>query len=187
MLSPKVLAELWETHAAGLHLLARSRCDSAEDCVQEAFVRLSMLPMLPDEPIAWLATVVRNLASSQVRSQNRRRRHEAESGWHRAKWLEANDESNGFLVGSDQIQAALMQLSEDCREIMIAHIWNRMTFRQIAEAFGMSPATVHRWYEESILQLRQFFAEHDERENCVVVNEPRIRHADENWKEDSER
>ena len=140
VLSPKVLAEHGETHAAGLRLLARSRCNSAEDCVQEAFVRLSALPMLPDEPIAWLATVVRNLATSQVRSQNRRRRHEAESGWHRAKWLEANDKSNGFAVESDQIQAALMQLSEDCREIMIAHIWNRMTFRQIAEAFGMSPA-----------------------------------------------
>ena len=186
-MSPKVLAELWETHAAGLHLLARSRCDSAEDCVQEAFVRLSALHTLPDEPIAWLVTVVRNLASSQVRSRNRRRQHEAESGWHRAKWLEANDESNGFPVESDQIQAALMQLSEDCREIVIAHIWNKMTFRQIADAFSMSPASVHRWYEESILQLRQFFAEQDELKTCVVVNERRIKGTDENRIERSER
>ena len=70
---------------------------------------------------------------------------------------------------------------------MIAHIWNKMTFRQIADAFSMSPATVHRWYEESILELRQFFAEQDERENCIVVNETRIKGADENRIEDSER
>jgi predicted RNA polymerase sigma factor len=49
------ITKLWHAHASALTLLARTRCNAAEDCVQEAYVRLAKLEELPREPIAWLA------------------------------------------------------------------------------------------------------------------------------------
>jgi|688.fasta_scaffold53006_1 hypothetical protein len=49
------ITKLWQAHASALTLLARTRCNAAEDCVQEAYVRLAKLEELPREPIAWLA------------------------------------------------------------------------------------------------------------------------------------
>lgn len=34
--------------------MARARCATPEDCVQEAFVRLAKQDKLPDDPMAWL-------------------------------------------------------------------------------------------------------------------------------------
>ena len=49
------ITKLWHAHASALTLLARTRCNAAEDCVQEAYVKLAKLEELPREPIAWIA------------------------------------------------------------------------------------------------------------------------------------
>ena len=76
MISASQLAQLWTQHAAGLRLLARVRSDLADDCVQEAFVRLSQQPALPNDPLAWLVRVVRNCALVEIRSEKRRKARE---------------------------------------------------------------------------------------------------------------
>lgn len=48
----------------------------------------------------------------------------------------------------------MQSLDEVQREIMIAHIWAHMSFRQIADAFAISPATAHRQYQMGLAQLR---------------------------------
>ena len=54
------LGRLVDRHAAALELYARQWCDTPEDVVQEAFLKLAGQRPLPDKPAAWLFRVVRN-------------------------------------------------------------------------------------------------------------------------------
>ena len=151
------LAELWRSLAPSLLLLARTRCDMADDCVQEAFVRLSRQSELPNEPIAWLVRVVRNAAIDMARSEKRRKHREVTKGTVDYGWFV---EQGGFerqWIEKD-VQEALMQLVPNHREIVVAHIWNGLTFRQIASIIGTSPSSAHRAYLEAIEQLKRSLA-----------------------------
>src|ERR1041384_3903577 len=75
-LSAALLANLIESQAATLRLWVRSRCASPEDVVQEAFCRLAATEPVPQNPVAWLYRVCRNLAARQRLSDQRR--HERE-------------------------------------------------------------------------------------------------------------
>lgn len=159
MLTSRELSQLWRDHAAALLLLARSRCGNsatniAEDCVQEAFIRLAAKEPVPSDPAAWLATVVRNIAIDALRSQQRRSRREASVVAGRPAWLEPVDTSALSSPSSDEIEWALQQLDDDTRDVVVAHVWNRMTFQQIADAFGLSRATAHRMYTAGIERLK---------------------------------
>ena len=157
MISSAELTRLWREHAAALLLLARSRCGvaiaQAEDCVQEAFIRLAAQAIVPQDCVAWLARVVRNAAIDAARSQRRRMRHEMTSRESRTELFEVADIA-ADRAQSEQVQLVLETLDEETRDVVIAHLWNNMTFRQIAEAFGLSTATAHRKYESGINSLR---------------------------------
>lgn len=153
MITPAELGRLWREHAAALELLARTRCGSPEDCVQEAFIRLARQRQVPDDPLAWLARVVRNEAISQARANQRRLQREQRAASEQAAWLEPVQAQEAAL-SSDEVQAALRELDEAVRDVLVAHIWGGLTFRQIAEAFEMPRSTVHRRYLSALEQLR---------------------------------
>lgn len=132
-------------------LLARARCVNPEDCVQQAFVRLASQEPAPNDPLPWLVTVVRNEAISQTRSESRRRRREQSVS--RPAWLEP-DSVCLDRISVDEVTAALKRLSVDHREVIVARIWNGLTFRQMSDAFGLPRATVHRRYESALERLR---------------------------------
>ena len=163
MLSSAELTELWQEHSAALLLMARCYCRQiassvAEDCVQEAFVRLAAQKVVPDSPAAWLVTAVRNAMIDAVRSQKRRRQREqlvAHKDTHDASHADVVSET----CSSDELQVALQQLDDMTRDILVAHLWNQMTFRQIADIFGLSRSTAHRRYEDGIRQLRSLLSE----------------------------
>ncbi len=138
--------------------MARGRCGGAgcdaEDCVQEAFIRLATQLPIPDDQIAWLARVVRNAAIDAIRSNRRRAGRENEVAAERPAWQEPVDSSELDSPSPHEIQQALAGLEDVTRDIVVAHIWNQMTFRQIAEAFDLPPATTHRKYEAGIEALR---------------------------------
>ena len=154
MIPPYELEQLWSQHAAELRLLAQMRTDSADDCVQEAFVRLSQQSSAPLDPLAWLARVVRNLALTELRTDRRRRRREAEKSRSDDRWFMVDSQSiDGH--GPCEVEWALRQLAPEFRELVVAVIWNHMTFRQIADAFDMTSATAHRRYREALEELRR--------------------------------
>ena len=152
MLSSHQLSKLWQNHSASLLLLARSRCREPDDCVQQAFIRLAAQDPAPESPLAWLVTVVRNEASSYVRADSRRRQREQIAAEQRP-WFTDSD-GPGDIPAADEVQEALQHLDPETRDIIIAHLWTQLTFRQIAEVFEMSRATVHRRYESGLRQLR---------------------------------
>ena len=128
--------------------------DVAEDCVQESFLRLARQETVPSDPAAWLARAVRNAAIDAIRCQQRRMHRENIAAELQPQWLEAPDEAVVDQLSIDLLQQALLQLDDETRDIVVAHLWNEMTFRQIAEAFDTSAATAHRRYEAGLHQLR---------------------------------
>jgi len=150
--SPQNLAAIWRECAAGLGLLARARCDTPEDCVQEAFLKLAQQPTLPPNPRAWLVQVVRNLAINSARLRNRQISREERYVRMRPEWFVS--ESIDTAVAAKQLQQALQKLEPEYRELVVAHLWNGLTFRQIAEAFDISPSKAHRDYMSAIESLR---------------------------------
>ena len=153
MISADELSRLWRLHANGLLLLARMRCQSADDCVQVAFIRLATQATVPDDPAAWLARVVRNEAITVARSESRRRRREQRFAENSPQWFEPVQES-GHDLSPNEIEAALRKLEPESREILVAHVWGNLSFRQIAAAFDVSSSAAHRTYTQAIQQLR---------------------------------
>ena len=71
-----VIRQVVSQHAAALELYARQWCDTPEDVVQEALIKLLRQAQPPDSVPNWLYRVVRNTAISASRSSQRRRRYE---------------------------------------------------------------------------------------------------------------
>jgi len=168
VIAAEELARLWRLHAAALTMLCRSRCNSPEDCVQEAFVRLAHQDPVPNDLVAWLSRVARNEAIDRARSEARRRQRERQFQELRPQWFADSDVVDPGEERGEEIQLALEQLDLSVREVVIAHIWGGMTFRQIAEAFGISRSTANRHYQQGLASLRQSMdGSKNEIENCV--------------------
>lgn len=153
MISPDELIRLWSAHATALELLARARCAEPEDCVQVAFIRLACEKTTPDDPLAWLARVVRNLAIDQSRSEVRRRQREREFAHTYTEAFEPPATMDDALR-PEELAKAMETLDVAAREIVTAHIWNGMTFRQISEAFAISSSSAHRQYTAALTHMR---------------------------------
>jgi RNA polymerase sigma-70 factor (ECF subfamily) len=102
-----------------------------------------------------LARVARNEALSRWRSEQRRRQREQLAAAERPTWfLEPRLAGDDSLSSSAEVQAALQQLEESTREIVVAHLWGGLTFRQVAEAFELSSSAAHRQYAAGLAQLK---------------------------------
>jgi len=150
-MGPELLGELLDGHASALVLYARQWCATPEDVVQEAFVKLLGQRPTPGNAVAWLYRVVRNGAISAARSTRRRERHETAAA-RQTTWFQSADDTR---LTSDEVVAALQNLPIEQREIIVAHLWGRRTFEQIAELVGASASSAHRWYVEGLTALRE--------------------------------
>ena len=143
------LVELIDTHAASLQLWVRPRCASCEDVVQEAFCRLARQEPPPENPVAWLYRVCRNLAERQRISDERRQ--EREQSRARAE-IAARDSADPLEVA--ETLAAVEKLDEKLRDVLVARIWGQLPFEEIGKLCGVSTATAFRRYEEALKALR---------------------------------
>jgi RNA polymerase sigma-70 factor (ECF subfamily) len=152
MMGPEGLGHLVDRHAAALTLYARQWCAAPEDVVQEAFVKLVAQRQPPDNPVAWLYRVVRNAAISAARSERRRQRHEERAAAGVQPWFTAPETSR---LDAEAATTALLALSVEQREVIVARLWGGLTFEQIAELAGTSVSTAHRWYLAGLSALRE--------------------------------
>jgi RNA polymerase sigma-70 factor (ECF subfamily) len=151
LIGPESLGQLLDRHGPALALFARQWCQTPDDVVQEAFLQLARQRVWPRSVVPWLYRVVRNGALSAARAEQRRRRHEEAAGAARPAWFEASDATAGE---AEVAAAALAELPLEQREIIVAHLWGRLTFQQIAELVGTTSSTAHRRYEAGLEQLR---------------------------------
>jgi RNA polymerase sigma-70 factor (ECF subfamily) len=149
-LEPATLARLYRQHAPALRLYARQWADSAEDLVQEAFVRLAQQSPPPEQVLPWLYRVLRNQALANHRSATRRRQREARRGSPVA-WFSAADDQ----LDAREATRLLAELTLELREVIIARLWGGLTFAEVAGLVGCSLATAQRRYQAGLTELKE--------------------------------
>lgn len=151
-MEPELLGRLLDRHAPALELYARQWCDSAEDVVQEAFVKLSAQGRAPDNPAAWLFRVVRHGALNAALAARRRKQHETAAAAKAPAWFQSDTSA---AVDPETAEAALRSLPIAEREVIVAHLWGGLTFEQVAALAGCSSSTAHRLYQSGLSTLRE--------------------------------
>jgi RNA polymerase sigma-70 factor (ECF subfamily) len=153
-MEPSDLARCYSAHGAGLVLLARQwlRGGSAEDVVQEVFIRLMAQRTEPRNVKAWLYRAVRNAAISQLRSHSRRVRHEQERAARQPLWFEHRPELPLDVLA---VQEALSRLPVEQREIIVMRLWGGLTLQEAAEATGEAVSTLFSRYRTGLAMLRE--------------------------------
>ncbi len=150
-MDPDQLGRLIDQHASALELYARQWCGSAEDVVQEAFLKLAQQARPPDNPAAWLFRAVRNAAINTGIAEGRRRRHESDAAEARG-WFQS--ETSSPLDPADA-EAELRRLDPGPRETIVAHLWGGLTFEQVGKLMGISSSKAHRLYAAGLSTLRE--------------------------------
>jgi RNA polymerase sigma factor (sigma-70 family) len=149
-LTAEQIAALVERHAVPLQIWVGRRCLGAEDVVQEAFCRLAVLDPAPEQTVAWLYRVVRNLAENQRVSSRRRRSREQQ-----VATTEAFIDDPADQLLADEVLTAVLQLDDPLREVVTARIWGQLTFEEIGALCRISTATASRRYRDALEQLRK--------------------------------
>lgn len=145
------LGRLVDRHAAALELLARQWCDSPEDVVQEAFVKLASARTPPENAAAWLFRVVRNGSLNAAQVARRRRRHETEAVSSSTGWFQPQQTgASADLLDGEKAAEALRSLPLEQHEVIVAHIWGGLSFQEIAHVSGCSARCVRRVTGNSI-------------------------------------
>lgn len=153
-MSARRLARLIDAHSAALALFARQWCGSPDDAVQDAFCKLATADPWPDDPAAWLFRVVKNAALDIGKAERRRKRREGAVArperWFHESAIDGLDAATAV--------AALGELPDDQREVIVLRLWSELTLEQIAAACGCSVSTAFRRYEAGVAALRERLA-----------------------------
>jgi RNA polymerase sigma factor (sigma-70 family) len=151
----ELLGQLLDCHADALELYARQWCDTPEDIVQEAFVKLAAQRVPPDDPAAWLFRVVRNAGINAATAARRRRRHETAARITTSAWFQADTSGHTDAVDPETAQTELAALPIEQREVIVARLWGGLTFEQVAVVAGCSTSQAHRLYQAGLNSLRE--------------------------------
>jgi RNA polymerase sigma-70 factor (ECF subfamily) len=147
-------------HGAALVLLARQwglKHADAEDAVQDAFVRFWRRRHRAADPTAYLYACVKHSALDHLRGRTRRARREKST---------ARPEADGYFAGSIErderrraVEAALMSLPQEQREVLVMKIWGGLSFPQIGEALCVPSNTAASRYRYALAKLEIVLSE----------------------------
>jgi RNA polymerase sigma-70 factor (ECF subfamily) len=129
----------------------------AEDVAQETFFRLMRKPHAVSQSLgAWLHTAATNLAVDAVRSEAARRRREHEYAHEIIQEREeAALEVSSWAELSPQLDAALAELPEDDRTLLVAHFLQGRAQNELAADAKTSAATMCRRIRNAVEALQQ--------------------------------
>jgi RNA polymerase sigma-70 factor (ECF subfamily) len=137
--------------------------DAAEDLVQEAFVRIwerrrSLRPEA--SPRSYLYRVLRNL----ITDTHRRRRLVDQFAFFASQREPVEAPSAQAVLEADEVSAAaeraIAALPERRRECFILAHLHEMSYREVAEALGITPRTVANHITLALAELRAALASH---------------------------
>jgi RNA polymerase sigma-70 factor (ECF subfamily) len=154
------LDELLNQHGPALVLFARGWAPSqadAEDVVQEAFVRFWRSRDRVADPASYLYACVKRCALETRRAAQRRfRREEASARGEMEPLFEDQLEQD---ERRKVVEAALFELPEKQREVLVLRIWGGLSFPQIAAALEIPADTAASRYRYALAKLHEQFAE----------------------------
>jgi len=129
--------------------------ETAEDCVQDVFVRLMVQRQWPERLEAWLYRSVRNKVFNVVQRNARQQRRAASD----ERWSEWFTQDEKELVDVSAVQNAIIGLNEDVREVLMLRVWADLSFDEIAGVVGGSASAAFRRFREGLrlveIELRQ--------------------------------
>jgi RNA polymerase sigma-70 factor (ECF subfamily) len=135
------LQQLFVEHAPAVRAYARRRTDeaSADETVSEVFVvAWRRLDELPQETLPWLLACARRILANQRRADRRRSAlHERVT---EAAALLAGQTASQMLGG--RLGAALEQLPESDRELLLLTAWEGLDAPEAAQVMGCSRRTL---------------------------------------------
>jgi RNA polymerase sigma-70 factor (ECF subfamily) len=135
----------------------------AEDMVQEIFLRIWRRPesYLPQRGrfVTWLTSVTRNRAVDEIRSRNRRFRHETASPEEQEREVPAAERMDPALTAelSDQrrlILAALAEIPQEQRQVIELAYFGGFTQQEISERLSQPLGTVKTRIRLGMQKLR---------------------------------
>lgn len=149
-----------DRHGAALLLFARqwvaSRTD-AEDVVQEAFVRFWRSREGVANPAGYLYACVKHCALDRMRRKKRQNlREEAVARPEGESLFSSRAEQDEREVAID---AALRNLPDVQREVLVLKIWGGLTIPQVADALRISANTAASRYRYALARLRERLVE----------------------------
>jgi RNA polymerase sigma-70 factor (ECF subfamily) len=128
----------------------------AEDIVHQVFVKvLQGETAMPEVPVAYLYRAVRNTALNARRNGFRNAPLD-----HATSWLVHR---GGDREAALALQAALIELPEEQREVVVMRIWSGMTLEEIASAAGVSLNTIASRYRYALEKLRERLKPYEKR------------------------
>lgn len=151
---PCQLSRWFDAYAPVLVLYGRQWLDAAraEEVVQDAFLQLMSQRRSPENVKAWLFATVRNAAISEIRSQQRRRRHAEQAAGDRPEWFSSRPDE---LIDAAAAQQALTALPTEQREVIVLRIWAGMTLQEISEITNQPVSTLFSRYKAGLAELRK--------------------------------
>ncbi len=146
-----------------------SKADAA-DVAQEAYLRvIKVAPHEVANPRAYLFTTAAHLAVDHIRHQRAARRKEEDLALVTSVELEArirqlDFEAEGTLVAKERLDAlyqAILDLPPKCRDVFIMHRFRHKTYREIADAVGISRSMVEKYISQALSLCRRRLARMD--------------------------
>ncbi len=145
---------LYEENGAALVLYAAQFVSSralAEDVVHDSFVKLISQRRLRQHPNprALVFQSVRWTALDYVRQEQRRRDREDQAEWFDQGEPESDKEFISLVTG------LLEKLPSEQREVVVLHIWGKLSFREIGEQLEISSNTAASRYRYAMNKLKE--------------------------------
>jgi RNA polymerase sigma-70 factor (ECF subfamily) len=162
----QAFARLIDRHAGLVYSIARARLrdhDSAEDLVQEVFLRVHLnLKRLQDasKVAPWMARLTRNLAVDWQRRGLRRSQLVQMVPLGPQSDLMADAQQKGArdtmesTEQSSTVNAAIDRLPDEQREVVMLHFGEELNQREIADRLGMNPMRVSRLLKRALTAMR---------------------------------
>jgi RNA polymerase sigma-70 factor (ECF subfamily) len=150
-----------------VHAILADRAE-AEDVVQEVFLRAlarSRGWFGLRNPAGYLYRAARNEALSRLRKRSVRTRAAAELTYS-VEVLAPLENSLESAEEAARINAALLALPVEQREVVVLKVYQNRTFKEIARVTGASQNTVASRYRYALAKLKEFIEEE------VVSREP---------------
>jgi len=144
-------------HAAFLKNLARALLrdeQAAEDVVQDAFLAAIEKPPAPGNLRAWLASVVRHLSLSRLRSAKRRSAREQRAGGEGGDGPPPPEDVVARMELQRRVVAAVLALDEPYRTAIARRYLDEWSLAEIAREAGVPVATARTRLRRGLDRLR---------------------------------
>lgn len=154
----KALGNLYhETKASiyGFALSLTKNTADAEDILQETYLKIwanADSYKTKGTPMAWILTITRNLALMKLREKKKHQDLEPEQ-WDMEFHI---PDTAGNTEDRHLLEAALLILQEEERQIILLHAVSGLKFREIGELLGIGLSTVLSKYHRALKKLRKY-------------------------------